>query len=99
MPSAPSRTICPADPRPCDEGCDRLCKRLLLAPINCLHFVGFKDDRWWNAVKTFGAPDIVHRKWDARAKAEIADGDIAIFADGDEYSPVTPYAWNDSERF
>ena len=23
-----------------------------------LHFVGFKDERYWNAVKTFGKPDL-----------------------------------------
>jgi hypothetical protein len=64
-----------------------------------LHFVGFKDDRYWNAVKVYGLPDIVHRVWDERARAELAEGDVVIFA---QYSPddePTPYTWNDSERF
>lgn len=51
-------------------------------PRPCLHFVGFKDDRWWNAVKVFGKPDFVHRIWDMRALREIWDeGDIVVFAD------------------
>lgn len=28
------------------------------------HFVGFKDDRYWAAVKAFGKPDFVHRFWE-----------------------------------
>jgi hypothetical protein len=33
-----------------------------------LHFVGFSDDRYWNALKVFGLPDFYHRNWDMRAK-------------------------------
>ncbi len=56
-------------------------------------------DRYWNAVKVFGLPDIVHRLWDYRAKAEIAEGDVAVFAQYDPDDEPTPYSWNDSERF
>lgn len=37
-----------------------------------LHFVGFKDDRYWNAVKVFGVPDFYHRIFDQRAKQDRA---------------------------
>ncbi len=47
------------------------------------HFVGFRDDRYWNAVRVFGFPDFIHRGWDLRAQREIAPGDIVVFADGD----------------
>jgi hypothetical protein len=47
-----------------------------------IHFVGFRDDRYWNAVKVWGPPDFVHAGWDMRARREIADGDTVIFADG-----------------
>lgn len=63
------------------------------------HFVGFKDDRWWNARKTFGAPDFVHRFWDRRAVGDVLDGDVVIFADGDEAQPVREYAYDDSANF
>ena len=46
------------------------------------HFVGFRDDRYWNAVQVFGLPDFIHRGWDLRAQREIAPGDTIVFADG-----------------
>lgn len=64
-----------------------------------LHFVGFSDDRYWNAVKVFGLPDFFHRVWDHRAVAEIVDGDTAIFAKYDPTDKPTDFSWNDSERF
>ena len=64
-----------------------------------IHFVGFKDDRYHNAVRTFGRPDFVHRRWDYRAVCEIAPGDVVVFADGDEHSPVHAYAYDDSAYF
>lgn len=64
-----------------------------------IHFVGFKDDRWWNAVRVFGRPDFIHRFWDRRAVDEIADGDIVVFADGDETQPIWKYAYDDSAYF
>ena len=47
-----------------------------------LHFVAFRDDRYWNAVRVFGRPDFVHRKWDLRANREIAPNDVLVFASG-----------------
>lgn len=47
-----------------------------------LHFVGFKDDRYWNAVKAFGRPHYIHRGWDLRARRELAPDDMIVFADG-----------------
>jgi len=64
-----------------------------------VHFVGFKDDRWWNAVKTFGRPDFVHRFWDARAVAEVMPGDLVVFADGDDTQRVKVHAYDDSAYF
>ena len=64
----------------------------------CMHFVGFKDDRVYNAVKVFGPPDFWHRKWDKRAVDEVVveNGDWAVFATGDEFSPTDPYGFDDS---
>lgn len=50
--------------------------------MRCVHFVGFRDDRFLSAVRAFGRPDFIHRGWDMRARREIADGDLIIFADG-----------------
>lgn len=69
-----------------------------------LHFVGFKDDRYWNAVRVFGLPDFYHRIWDVRARQEAAPGDEIVFADGDETMPLYQnkkgelLAWDDSQQ-
>lgn len=65
----------------------------------CTHFVGFKDDRYQAAVKTFGRPDFIHRFWDRRAVDEVAEGDVVIFAEGDETQEVRQFAYDDSAYF
>lgn len=52
-------------------------------PFPCIHFVGFRDDRYLNAVRVWGKPHFIHRWWDKRARREIAAGDTLIFADGE----------------
>ena len=63
------------------------------------HFVGFKDERYHNAVKTFGKPDFVHRFWDKRAVDEVMTWDVVIFATGDETQEVAQYTYDDSAHF
>lgn len=48
----------------------------------CVHFVGFRGEEYWSAVKAFGPPDFIHRGWDMRARREIADDDLIVFATG-----------------
>ena len=66
--------------------------------VVALHFVSFKDDRYWNAVKVFGLPDFYHRVWDMRARQEIVEGDLAVFATGSIDDPVKPISWDDSQQ-
>lgn len=54
-----------------------------------LHFVGFRGDEFWSAVRIWGRPGFIHPKWDQRARREIAPGDIVIFATGDEHQRVS----------
>ena len=67
-----------------------------------MHFVGFRhewdapDMRYQHAARVFGPPDFVHRTWDVLAVAEIADGDIVVFAQGDESWRPCIYSWDDS---
>ena len=49
----------------------------------CVHYVGFKDDRYWNARRIWGGPAFIHRWWDKRARREIAEDDVVIFAEGE----------------
>lgn len=48
-----------------------------------VHYVGFRDDRYWNAYRIYGGPRVIHRWWDLRARREIGPDDIVIFANGD----------------
>lgn len=51
-----------------------------------LHFVGFRPrrnwDRYWNAVRIWGEPDMLHEAWDCYAENDTAPCDTIIFADG-----------------
>ena len=63
-----------------------------------VHFVGFKDERFNNARKVW-KPDFIHRFWDARAVAEVAEGDVVIYADATQTQPINPYTYDDSAYF
>lgn len=62
-----------------------------------LHFVRFDrfDQRYSNAVAVFGQPDFLHRLWDRRARREIADDDMIVFAKGDADQGLSPYNGDD----
>lgn len=60
-----------------------------------VHFIGFRDDRYWNAVKVFGPPHYIHRGWDTRAAREIAPGDILVFAVGTADDAPRTRTYND----
>lgn len=66
--------------------------------MGCVHFVGFRDDRYWAAVKIWGRPAVVHRVWDQRARREIAEDDVVVFATGDEHQPVARFNGNDIDE-
>jgi hypothetical protein len=54
----------------------------------CVHYVGFRDDRYWNAYRIFGGPRVIHRRWDFYATRDVGPGDVVIFAEGDADQPV-----------
>lgn len=57
---------------------------------SCLHFVGFRGDEYHRAIRIFGRPDFIHIGWDLRAQRKIAEGDVVVFAKGDEHQvPAT----------
>lgn len=67
-------------------------------PAPAWHFIGFKDDRVWAALKVWGPPDFWHRTWDARAASMLAPGDVAVFAEGDEADPPKLISFDDSQH-
>ena len=61
----------------------------------CVHYVGFRDDRYLTALRVFGGPVFIHRRWDRRAQREIAEGDLVVFATGDANQPLSQYNGDD----
>lgn len=60
-----------------------------------VHFVGFRDDRYWNAVRIRGEPDFVHISWDRYATPDMAPGDIVVFAKGGWTQAPKPFGGPD----
>lgn len=63
-----------------------------------LHFVGFRGEEFWSAVRIWGRPDFFHRWWDTRARREIAAGDTIVFASGDEAQAPSRFTAPDIEE-
>jgi hypothetical protein len=52
-----------------------------LKPV--VHFIGFRGDEYWNAVKVFGFPHYIHPRYDMAAHSEINRRDTVVFAKGE----------------
>lgn len=55
---------------------------------SAIHYVGFRDDRYWNAYRIFGGPRVIHRRWDFHATRDVGPDDVVIFAEGDDTQPL-----------
>jgi hypothetical protein len=64
--------------------------------VPCIHFVGFRGDEYWSAVKVWGRPHFFHRGWDSRAQLEIYETDTVVFARGEWTQPLAKYNFDDS---
>jgi hypothetical protein len=65
-----------------------------------VHFVGFKNSfQLHQAMKVFGKPDFMHRKWDVRAKHEVMANDVAVFATGTAADHAIHPSFDDSSFF
>lgn len=61
----------------------------------CVHFVSFRGEEYWNAVKVFGPPDYYHLGWDRRARREIDEGDVIVFAQGEHDQEMREKSFDD----
>ncbi len=60
------------------------------AGLRCVHFVGFRDDRYQAVVKVWGRPDFIHRWWDRCARRDIGPDDVIVFATGEWRQEPSP---------
>jgi len=63
--------------------------------MNSLHFVGFRGDEYFRAIKVFGEPTFIHICHDKRAVAEFMEGDTVVF--GPKGSPDKVCEYNGPE--
>lgn len=49
-----------------------------------VHFVGFRGEEYWSAVKVWGRPGFIHRLNDTRMRRELHPCDTVVFANGAE---------------
>lgn len=63
-----------------------------------VHFVAFRGEEYWSAVRVWGRPSFIHRGWDTRALREIADVDTVIFAKGTAEDPPSVRTFNDIDE-
>lgn len=63
-----------------------------------IHFVWFRGEEYWSAVKIWGEPDFIHMGWDTRAKREILDTDIVVFAKGDHDQQYSERNYSDTKE-
>jgi len=63
--------------------------------MRCVHFIGFRGEEYWSAVKVFGRPHMIHMGWDRRAQRDISEADVVVFATGDEHQPLAVYNYPD----
>lgn len=65
-------------------------------PADLLHYVGFRDDedqdRYWNATRIFGRPDMMHQNWDIYAADDVAPGDTVVHANGEWDRPPRSFS-------
>src|SRR5262252_1430359 len=67
------------------------------AKAKCVHFVGFRGDEFWSAVKVWGQPDYIHLHLDERCRRELADEDVVVFARGSHLKAM-PWNYDDSNE-
>lgn len=64
----------------------------------CVHFVWFRGEEYWSAVKVWGPPDFIHIGWDLRATKMLSEEDVVVFARGHHDQAPARRSWNDTKE-
>lgn len=69
------------------------------APIGPgLHFVGFRGEEYWSAVRIWGRPYSLYIGWDRYVMHAIIPEDTVIFTKGDWTQAPSEYGYPDMKR-
>jgi hypothetical protein len=61
-----------------------------------VHFVGFRGEEFWSAVKVWGRPDFIHKWHDQRMRGDVCEHDTLVFARAEDEAP-SEWTWQDHE--
>jgi len=62
-----------------------------------VHFIGFRGEEYWSAVKIFGVPDFIHLIHDNRLYGDVGEHDILIFGPKADPYRISQFSWQDHE--
>lgn len=62
-----------------------------------VHFIGFRGEEYWNAVKVFGIPDFIHLIHDHRMYGDVGPDDVLVFGPKADPGTISIYSWQDHE--
>ena len=65
--------------------------------MTCVHFIGFRGEEYWSAVRVWGRPDFVHLIHDHRLYGDVGQEDILIFGPKADPKIISAYSWQDHE--
>lgn len=64
-----------------------------------VHFIGFRGEEYWSAVKVFGPPDFVHMTHDNRMYGDVGEYDVLVFGPKAHPDRISDYSWQDHENW
>jgi len=62
-----------------------------------VHFIGFRGEEYWSAVKVFGPPDFIHLIHDHRLYGDVGPDDTLVFGPKADPDHISEYSWQDHE--
>ena len=61
------------------------------------HFIGFRGDEYFRAVRVFGLPDFIHLTHDHRMYGDVGSDDKLVFGPKAEPNRISEFSWQDHE--
>ena len=65
--------------------------------MTSIHFIGFRGEEYWSAVRVWGRPDFVHLIHDHRLYGDVGQDDVLIFGPKADPTIISAYSWQDHE--
>jgi len=63
--------------------------------LRCVHFIGFRGEEYWSAVRAFGPPHFIHLIHDHRMYGDVGPDDVLLFGPKADPNHISKYSWQD----